>query len=378
LRYYNENIDKAIIEILFKNGKRTFGKLKEEVENFIKHTLSFETYSNRLHNMSEPYKKESRYAIQPVLHKRDQGRGKNVFYFLTRNAKIRYNLMLPILKIDTMIEKAYRLLFYYIVFYYSPSIKLKDDYEYNALLDKLRIKKNELEFVRTTVFNQFKITKWVHAKSEIEITRKDFLQPSTKEGKYEYFYILPGISPAEFQNINEHVLPYYNLRITEAEIKESFRLLENQKLIKILPYYLDVPNQERYIIGGEVLKDLLGDCWSLQSHVFTYLEYRWQSLFKPTKEEKIWFEHLWGENRSNKWFRYCHNKRKNYQNENKNQLLKETRDRIDSEKSEIKKIFELIEKEHTKTINEYSYFINPLLNVVYPEFIRKETPNHNN
>ena len=372
MRQYNEEIDKTIIEILHKNGERTFGKLKEDVEKSLTHTISFETYSNRLNAMVEPYIEQSRYAIQPILQKRDEGRGKNVSYFLTKHAKIRCDLQLPILKSESMTETAYRLLFYYIIFYYTPNIKLKDDYEYNALLEKLHIKKNELEFVGNSVFDEFKITKWTHAKSEIEITRKDFLQPSGNEGTYEYFYMLPGISSTEFQGIRERGLPYQKLKITEDEIKQSFRLLENQNLIKVIPYYLEFLNQERYMIVDNVLKELLADCWTLQSHVFTYLEYRWQSLSKPTNEEKVWYEHLWGKYRSNQWFIECNNSRRDYQKENKNQLLKETQEMIDWEKSEIRKTFASIKEKYSKTIKDYSYFIYPLLNVVYPGFLRKE------
>jgi hypothetical protein len=372
LRQYNEEIDKTIIEVLYKKGERAFGKLKEDVEKSIKHTISFETYSYRLNAMLKPYAKESRYTIQQILQKRDEGRGKNVFYSLTRDAKIRTDLRLPILKSDTIIEKAYRLLFYYIVFHYTPSISLKDDIEYIALLEKFHIKENELESGGKAVFDEFKIMKWTHAKSEIEITRKDFLQPSGKEGRYEYSYMLPGISPTEFHDISERGLPYQKLKITKDEIKLSFRLLENQNLIKIIPYYLEFLNQERYVIVDNSLRELLADCWTLQSHVFTYLEYCWQSMSKPTNKEKIWFERLWGKNRTNKWFMYCHNIRKEYQIENRNQLLKETKERIEWEKSEIIKKFESIKKDHAKTINDYSYFINPLLNVIYPEFLRSE------
>ena len=68
----------------------------------------------------------------------------------------------------------------------------------------------------------------------------------------------------------------------------------------------------------------------------------------------------------------CNDTRREYQKKNKNQILKETRDRINWKKSKILKKFELIEKEHAKTINEYSFFMDSLLNVVYPEFLRKE------
>ena len=80
------------------------------------------------------------------MNKRDEGRGKNVFYSLTRDAKIRYSFSLPILKTDSIIEKAYRLIFYYIIFGHNQSIKLKNEDEYNTFLEKLHINKNELKF----------------------------------------------------------------------------------------------------------------------------------------------------------------------------------------------------------------------------------------
>ena len=125
MRQYNEEIDKTIIEILYQKGERTSGKLKEDVEESIKHTLSFETYSYRLIAMLKPYRKESRYIICPILNKRDEGRGKNIFYSLTPDAKMRYNLKLPIMKIEESIEKAYRLLFYYIIFFHTQIHQIK-------------------------------------------------------------------------------------------------------------------------------------------------------------------------------------------------------------------------------------------------------------
>ena len=43
---------------------------------------------------------------------------------------MRYNLKLPIMKVEEYIEKAYRLLFYYIIFFHTKTIKLKDEDEY--------------------------------------------------------------------------------------------------------------------------------------------------------------------------------------------------------------------------------------------------------
>ena len=146
-------------------------------------------------------------------------------------------------------------------------------------------------------------------------------------------------------------------------------MIKKIKLKELL--YLD-KEIEIYTFFNNSLRELLADCSTLQSYIHTYFEYIWKSTRKSTDEERIWFEHLWGRKRSNQWFIECNNIRREYQKENKNQVLKETQDRIDCEKLEIVNTFESIKIEHTETINDYSYFINPFLNVIYPEFLRKE------
>ena len=322
--------------------------------------------------MRNPSIKQSRYVIQPVLQKIDQGRGKKVYYYLTKDAKIRYELKLPILRSESKNEMAYRLLFYCIVFFYNQPIKLKDEHEYNKLLEKLRINTNESEVLNSD-FKEFKITKWIHPASEIEFTRKEFLYPSGKEGVYEYFCMLPGLSPKEFHKIKESRSIYGQVNFTKNEVKHYFELLKKQDLIiKIKSKELVYLDEERYTIVDNSLREVLADCWTLQSQVFRYFEYIWNAIRKPKTEERIWHEHLWRKFTSNEWFIECNNTRREYQWKNNNHILKETQYMIDSEKSEIIKKFESIKKEHTKTINDYSYFIDPLLYLFYPRFLRRD------
>ena len=372
MRPYDTAIDKTIFLLLYKNGESTFGELKKNIETYLDHSISFETYSDRLNAMRNPSIKQSRYTIQPVLQKVDQGRGKKVFYSLSKDAKIRYDLQLPILRSESKNEMAYRILFFYIVFFYNQPIKLKDEHEYNKLLEKLRINTNELGVLNSD-FKEFKITKWIHPASEIELTRKEFLLPKEKEGKYEYFCMLPGISTFEFKKIKKSLLTYKQLNFTKNEVTQYFELLEKQNLIKKIKLkelvYLD---KERYKIKDDSLRELLADCWTLQSQVFRYFEYIWKAIRKPKTEERIWHEHLWRKFTSNEWFIECNNIRRKYQRKNNNHILKETKDRIEWEKSEIIKKYESIKKEHTKTINDYSYFIDPLLYLFYPSFLRRD------
>ena len=230
-----------------------------------------------------------------------------------------------------------------------------------------------MEFSSKLNGNEFKITKWIHLESKIEFTRKDYLQQSGKECEYEYSYILPGISPLEFRTVKEHGRIYQELGFTEDEIAHFFELLENKNLIqKIKSLQLVQLNKERYSLKDNSLKDILLECWTLHNHVFWYLIYRWQGIKRPKDEEIIWYNHFWGEKRSEEWFRDCRDIRTEYKNFATQEEKKQTQERLHWEKLEIIKKFEFIKKEYAKTISDYSYFIYPLLNVVYPIFLRKE------
>ena len=379
MRQYNVDIDKTIIELLHKNGERTSGKLKENVEKFLNQTISFETYLTRLKAMIQPFTKQSRYAIQPVLQKKDEGRGKKVLYSLTKDAKIRCDLKLPLLKSEAKIEKAYRLLLYYMVFETSLSLensnkKLKDENEFYTFLQRIQITKNELQYVGKLRAKDsvYVVTSWIHPQSEITFYRKDYLDNSGKNGQYEYSYILPGISISEFVLGIRSGRVYEDISFNENEVNEYFKLLKEKNLIKKLQSYpLMIPDEERYIIVDNSLKELLANCWSLASYTHTYFQYIWQAIRKPTDAERIWYEHLWGKNRSQRWFNQYNNIRREYMKKNKNQVLKETQERIDTDESEMRDKFDSINIQYAKLINDYSYLIGPLLNIVYPQFLRE-------
>ena len=136
-------------------------------------------------------------------------------------------------------------------------------------------------------------------------------------------------------------------------------MIKKIKLKELL--YLD-KEIEIYTFFDNSLRELLADCSTLQSYLYIHtLSISGNPTRKPKTEERIWHEHLWRKFTSNEWFIECNNTRREYQRKNNNHILKETQDMIDWEKSEIIKKFESIKKEHTKTINDYSYFIDPLL-----------------
>ena len=343
MRQYKEEIDKAIIEILYKNGgEMTFGALEERLKQCI-NAFSYETYSGRLKQLceisKENNKQSTRYAIQPVLQKRDEGRGKNTFYSLTKDARIRCDLKLPILNTESQIEKAYRILFRYLAFENSPYRKFNDENEYNTFLQKLGINENELQLDGKPGYNGnlYKVTKLIHQQSGIKFSHTEYLEGSENCGKSEYCYRLPGISINEFiannKSKNSRGLAYGHLDFNEDETNEYFKLLEDKGLIeKIKSRYLITLNEEdRYIFvdnkkDTNILKKFLQKCWLLHGSVTVYLIQKWKSIQKPIDEERVWYENLWGKERTDQIFNSCYYNRMNF-NKSKN---------VKSEKEEFK------------------------------------------
>ena len=261
MRLYDEKIDKKIIKILYEDVRELTFK---ELENRLRPQLdkfSYETYSNRLKQLSKipteedenNNKEQSKYAIQPVLNRRDEkGRRWKSVYSLTKHARIRCDLHLPILNSETIEEKAYRIISRYLAFENSPFRKLKDENEYNTLLQKLGINKNELHFDgKPTNENFYKVSKWIHQDSGIKFSHTEYFEGSENHGKSEYYYQLPGISINELitNNNNESEksagLAYGHLDFKGDEAIEYFKLLENKGLIeKIKSKYLITLNEE--------------------------------------------------------------------------------------------------------------------------------------
>jgi hypothetical protein len=400
LRRYDEKIDKTIIEILYEDERElTFKKLEDRLKPRLD-TFSYETYSNRLKQLSkvpetvEDYnsKEHSKYAIQPVLNRRDEkGRGGKVYYSLTKPARIRRELNLPILNSETKAEKAYRILSRSLAFENSPYRQLKDINEYNTLLQKLGINENELQLVdgKPAEYheNLYKVTNLIHQESGIKFSHTEYLQGSENPGEWKYHYQLPGISIKEFMaNNNESEkskgLAYGHIDFNnDDEANRYFKLLENKRLIeKIKSKYLIILNEDRYVFvdsnnnkkDTDRLKEFFRKCWLLHGSVTVYLVQKWKCIQGPTDEERVWYEHLWGKDRSDQIIngyyeiRTKFNKSKNVKSEKEDiqKLLK-------SQKIGLQRKFKSIKNTYSDIIeDEYSYLANPLLNLVYPQFFR--------
>jgi hypothetical protein len=195
----------------------------------------------------------------------------------------------------------------------------------------------------------------------------------------EYYYQLPSISIREFIANKEKGLEYGHLNFKDNEVKEYFKLLEDKKLIeKVKSRYLEILNEEdRYIIvdnkDSNRLNGFLRDCWILHGMVNSYLFQKWKSIQKPTTEERTWCEHFWGRPRSNQILTDCDKEREKF-NKIKNQKYKQDKEEIQKLLNQIiislQRRYETIKNTYSDIIENYSYLVNPLLNLVYPHFFR--------
>ena len=397
MRQYNEEIDKKIIEILYEEGRElTFRELEDRLKRRLD-KFSYETYSNRLKQLSKVVvaeekdndKEQSKYAIQPVLNRRDEkGRGGKVYYSLTKQARIRCDLKLPLLNSESITEKAYRVLSRSLTFENSPYRQLKDVHEYQRFLQKLGINENELRLDGKPGYNRnlYKVTNFIHQESGIKFSHTEYLEGSENPGEWEYHYQLPGISSKEFIANNDSEkskgLAYGHIDFNQDdEVNEYFKLLENKGLIKKLTRsrYLTILNEEdRYILvdnnnkkDTNKLKEFFRQCWLLHSSVTLYLIQKWKCIQPPTDEERVWYEHLWGKDRTeqiiNGYYeiRTRFNKSKNAKSEKEDiqKLLK-------YQKIGLQRKFKSIKNTYPDIIEDYSFLANPLLNLIYPQFFR--------
>jgi hypothetical protein len=416
LKPYHDNIDKTIIQILYKNEKLSSRKLKNELDDALSkdgyNETAPDTYWGRLRRLTaiiesssssssdnkqqDKQQHQSKYAIQPVLIRHEEIRegnlrGANVYYSLAKHARIRCDLHLPILDKETRIEKAYRLLSRSLAFENSPYRQMKDENEYQRFLQKLGINENELRLDgKPAGYNRnlYKVTNLIHQESGIKFSHTGYLEGSENPGEWEYHYQLPGISIKEFiANNNESEkskgLAYGHIDFNQDdEVNEYFKLLENKRLIeKIKSKYLITLNEEdRYVFVDsnndkkdttDRLKEFFRKCWLLHGSVTVYLVQKWKCIQGPTDEERVWYEHLWGKDRSdqiiNSYYqiRTKFNKSKNVKSEKEDiqKLLKSQKISLHRKFTSIKNIYQDIIEE------DYSYLANPLLNSVYPQFL---------
>lgn len=425
MRVYEQDIDKAIIKSVYdealitrqkerkckcQKGEISSGELKQSVEEHCRNgkEIPKALFSSRLRQMLEREHRNSRYLVNPVLKKTDYGRGSNICYSLTDNARIRLNLKIPILKEESAREKAYQLFLNFMAFQNVPtnnnkSVTFSSEEEFERFLFKIHMPRNELKQVSVKneiIHRQIRMSKnglkmvkepirvTTFSKeqhhSDIAIYRIDYLKGSEKEGSFYYTYRLPGISINEILNYDQTALFFSHIKLTKDEVIEYFQLLEEEGLVKrIRSFTVQFLDEIRYDIANEALRKLLIECSLLHGISVSRMYLTWKNFRPPTKEEEEWFTIFFGDARTkntlealrqycrerNQQLKQCHPE----QRKNRNQEVKKA---IQDFESGMQRTLDKIKDDYAHVIADYSFLADVLLEWVYPNFLRELQKNN--
>jgi DNA-binding PadR family transcriptional regulator len=358
------------------NRSLTCRQLYDGVTAILHTRLSHGTFNEQLKKMVE----------NRSLHKNDTGvKGKKVFYWLTEKGRKGFKLKIQE-KIDLR-EKAYQLLLSYFGPAGPPILPinhgrniLENEKELEQFLSKefnLSTKYLKVDSVRYTE-DKYRVTRMIEPIHNIQINRIDHLKGSKRlEGKYEYRYILPGISVREaLRGIREEgisPLEYIRPSVSQPLLEEWFELLVKESLIKkIMAFH----GESRFDIVDSELKGFLEHCWNIFGIASFTMNFIWKNARKPTEEESQWCEMFWGKWLTNNYMNAFYTKRKTLPQRKDKKGYYETPKDIEGYIRNwgyrgIVEQFQSLNEKYSRVIDNYSALSDMLIKMVYPEFLHK-------
>jgi hypothetical protein len=316
---YDNSIDIAIVEALFCSGESGSSELGRKVQKNLHSSIKDKTYYNHLKRLQK----------EDIISKRDTGRGKKVYYSLTKRAKQRAELRLLRTYCDfNSLKKIYvNLLLRAIV---EPEQSVYSNVK--LLLSYLRITRNDLkidhiEKVRSEgiLENLEKPIKFLPLRlifrykpilDSIQITETITYCENTQTHciceESQYYLSISGVKRKDFANT------YYTFKPKEEDVETAFDLLLKSGLI-IKKEFL---GEDRYYLADNELQELIVDIKKLDK-IKREENYVKLTYYKPPSDEEI------NERRvlytDEKLFRKYFNKKEEQRHENK-KLLREQKD----------------------------------------------------
>ena len=199
----------------------------------------------------------------------------------------------------------------------------------------------------------------------ISIQIRERLKKETVKKRHSYGYFIPGISLSDFIN---HTPALRYIGFTKEEVERVFDLLEKNCMIKPISYHL---GEKRYSMdpAHKPLRDLLVKYASIQVTVTVKLQLIWFNFRRLTREEWKWYEFLYGKKRAIDYSRFAYLIRRS--KKKADQLS--TKRIINEYDSDISDMLQSLEKEYADTHQKYNFPLRGVLEMIYPEFIRRAT-----
>jgi DNA-binding PadR family transcriptional regulator len=393
---YKEEIFDAIKKMLFKiepitkenasnrdvlkkeDYSLTYSELYNEVTDALGRKLSHDDFSSHLKKL----------VLDESLNKEDtrlKGSTK-VFYSLTEKGRRELTLKVQHVTIDKR-EKAYQLLLLYCAFNAPPVLAinydrniLEDDQSLERfLLKEFGLTRSDFKEVKQVGYNRdlYRVIYFVKktAFPNIRYQKIEYLKGSRQlEGKYEYRYILPGISVREFLRgiKGGRALEHIPQSMSQVEAEECFRLLKQDSLIEQVLIFHGEP---RYDLVDNDLRVFLQDCWVIHGISSITMNSIWENVRMPTQEERKWYEMLWSKRTADIHFNNYYESLKDKQKDTKKKGYRKVSPEIETRIKDwgykgIVEHFKRLNEQHRDVIQKYRVPSAMLMKMVYPEFLR--------
>jgi hypothetical protein len=307
------------------------------------------------------------------------------YYIQTDKARMRHRLKIQH-GMTGKREKAYQLLLLYCAFNDAPVLPIS--YDRNILEDDKSLQKfltdefglSIYDFkVESVGYNRdlYRVTRFVKNTPipNIRYNKVEYLKGSKQlEGKYEYRYILPGISIREFLHgiKGGRALEHIPQSMCQLEIEECFRLLLEENLIEQVLIFHGEP---RYDLVDNDLRVFLQDCWVIGGISSTTMNFVWKNVRMPKPEEWKWYEMLWGKHASNIHYNGYFESLKVKERDRKKKGYHKVSGEIESTiktwgYAGLTQHSEKLNIRHSNIIQKYPLLSDMLMNMVFPEFLR--------
>ncbi len=352
-----------------------YNQLHKLATNILRTTISHRDFKPILDMMV----KDS--ELERIEHTNPRLNFKSIYYLQTQKGKKGHRLKIH-QDVLGLTEKAYLLLLLYCTFGEVPVLPI--DYGRNVLeneerldqfLSEMHLCRKDFEVERVD-FNadQYRIIKMVEPRQKVRILRIEYLHGSKElEGRYEYRYVLPGISIRQFLRgiKGGQALEYITQSMTQSEAEECFELLLKEGLITIVIRYRGEP---RYYIANEDLREGLKSCWLLCGTAEMAMSFIWKNARIPTVEERRWLEMLRGKQWAMIYLNKCYEKIKAREKDKKkkgyHRIPSEVESSVSALYGRISVYFQEINKKYEVVSKELTPPLDVLIKMVYPEFLR--------
>jgi hypothetical protein len=335
---YDISIDNVIINHLNVIESSASGKLKQKTEQLIGRTLSPDTFYGHTNVLTSC----------KILVKTDGGRGKDVLYSLSKNAK--RLLQLNLLGEDWEKIRLFNMIydrFFLSELVNDPSLLLRTENEFDSFLSELGVKRESLDWGaestaeygdslglvyentkvpeslrrkhvkeywqekegQSTVYDQLVFVCFpkrphnldivVHRVEQWQINRNS---PNKLLGK-EYTAIIPGVSIEDVANGRTPKFSYTN-------VGKAFDLLKRANLIESA-FRFRFRGQMRYKVkdedernhAGLGLRNLLSTLKTFHNEELRLLSFKWKLFEGPTDDERKRWTWILGEQKANRLFK---------------------------------------------------------------------------